>query len=441
MQKKKIGVITFAITLISLGALLLMRNFTDINLKATFAIAWPSIIILFGIEIIVTKIILSKNSEDIKTYIDPLSVIMLCIIIVIASIYSSFSFNKNLNFFSIIKSIDFEDFSIGMTNYKDASTYDYTYTISAEGKDELKLMNSFGDVEIIEGSGNDIEVAAEIKIKYNDKAYADELSKNIVKIDKGGSSVSIYSDLDSSKYDKSRAGQINVSYVVRMPDNIKTNIENKFGDTAVKNLKKDVEVDNEHGNINVTDIVGSLRLKNSFGNIKASNIKGTIDIDNQHDNVYVENIEKDVRIKNKFGNVDAINIGGNLNIENEHANIDVEDIKGDLYIYGKFGNINVDSANKFIKIISNNGNISVKTRELIEKGVEIENEFGNIDIEVPSNQNGSFNVITEFGEIENGLGLSVTEGITEQSINDFVNNTNIKFYIRSRNGNINLNTN
>lgn len=441
MQKKKMGVITFAITLISLGVLLLIRNFADIDLKTAFAIAWPSIIILFGIEIIITKLILSRSSEDIRTYIDPLSVIMLSIIVVIASIYSSFSFIKDINFFSIVKSIDFEDISVGMTNYKDSSIYDYNYTINPESKNELELINSFGDVEIVEGSGDNIELATEIKIKYNDKTYADELSKNIVKIDKSGSSIRIYSDLDSSNYDKNRAGQINVNYVVRMPGYIKANIENKFGDTIVKNLKEDVEIDNEHGNIEVTDIAGSLRLKNSFGDIKATNIKGAIDIENQHDNVYVENIEKDVKIKNRFGNVDAKNIGGNLNIENEHANIDVEDIKGDLYIYGKFGNIDIDSANKFIKIISNNGNIAVRTREIIEKGVEIENEFGNIDITVPSNQNGSFNVVTEFGEIKNRLGLSVTEGITEQSINDFINNTNIKFYIRSRNGNINLNTN
>ncbi|MFA5524182.1 MAG: hypothetical protein WDA24_07475 [Tissierellales bacterium] len=441
MQKKKIGIITFAITLISIGILLLMRNFADINLKTILAIAWPSIIILFGLEIIVTKLIVSRNSEEIKTYIDPISVIMLSIIIVISSIYSSPSINKGFNFLSIVKSFDFEDFSVGIPNYKNSITYDYTYTIKADGRDKLQLINSFGDVEITEGSGDNIEVAAEIKIKHNDEAYADELSKTIVKIDEGGSTVRIYSDLDSSKYDKNRAGQINVNYVVRIPDNIRINIENKFGDTTVWNLKKDIEINNEHGNIEVTDVEGSLKLKNFFGDIKVINIIGAIDIENQHDNIYVENIKKDVSIKNQFGNVDAINIGGNLNIENEHADIDVEDIKGDLYIYSRFGNIKVDEANKFIKIISNNGDILFRTRELIEKGVEIENEFGNIDITVPSNQNGSFNVETEFGDISNRLGLSVTEEITEQSINDFIENTNIKFYLRSRNGNISINTN
>ncbi len=458
MQKKKIGIITFAITLISLGILLLIRNFMDINLKTVFAIAWPSIIILFGIEIIITKLILSRNTEEIKTYIDPLSVIMLSIIIVIVSVYSSFSLGKGLNFFSIIKSIDFEDFSRSTLNYKDVTTYEYSFTIDSKDKDELKLINSFGDVDIIESSTDNIEIDTEIKINYNDKEYADELSKNLVKIDEGGKIISVLTDL-GSKYDKDKAGNISVSYDIRMPAHIKANIENEFGDTTVRNLEKDVEINSQHGNIEVEDILGALRLKNSFGSIQVTDVKGNVDIENQHgsihvtdikgntdienqhSSVYVENIEKDASIKNQFGKVDAINVGGSLNIESEHANVDVEYVKGDLYIYDKFGNITVEGANKFIKIISNNGNISFRTDEIIEKGMEIENEFGNVDITVPLDQSGSFNVLTEFGEIKSKLGLRITEGITEQSINDFINNTNTKFYIRSKNGNINLYTN
>lgn len=441
MKKKKIGVITIAITFISLGVLLLMRNFMDINLKTAFAIAWPSIIILFGIEVIITKLILSRNSEETMTYIDPLSAVVLSIIIVIISVYSSFSSDRGLNFFSIVKFIDFGDFSKNVLNYKDVSTYKYDFTIDSMGKEELKVINRFGDVEITGNSKDNIEIYAEIEIYYNDKEYADELSKKIVKIDDNGRLTKILSDFDGVKYDKNRAGNISVSYYIRIPAHMKTNIENEFGDTILKGLEKDVEIDSRHGNIKVSDILGFVKLDNSFGSIDVTNIKGNVEIDNQHDEVYVENVEKDITIKCRFGDVEVEKVGGNLNLENEHANVDVEDIKGDLYIYSRFGNTNVDNANKFIKVISKNGNISFKTEKLVEKGVEIENEFGNIDITVPSKQSGSFNVVAEFGEIKNRLGLNVTEGITEQNINDFIDNTNIKFYLRSKNGNINLNTN
>ncbi len=477
MQKKKIGVITFAITLISLGVLLLMRNFLNINLKTIISIAWPCIIILFGIEFTITKIILSRKPEDIRAYVDPLSTILLSIIIVIASIYSSFSLSNNFGFFSIIKSLDLGDISRVVSNYKDESIYNYSYSVDSKNKDELQLINSFGNVEITEGSGENIEIIAEVRIRYNDKTYADELSKIIVNIDEIGSSIKILSDIDSSKYDKNRAGDIGVSYNIRVPRPIKVNVDNKFGNIAVKSIKKDVEINNQHGNIEIVDIMGTSKLKNSFGNttveninegvevdsehgnvivknvsdklivlnsfgsVKASNIKGDVEIDNQHDGVYVDNLESNVKIKNKFGRVEAKDVRGNLNIENEHANIDVEDVVGDLLAYSKFGNVDVDNANKFTKIISKNGNISYRSKELIEKGLEIENEFGNIDILVPSNQKGSFNIKAEFGEIKNKLGLNVTEGITEQSINDLIGNSNTKFYIRSRNGNVNLYTN
>lgn len=441
MQKKKVGVITFAITLISLGILLLMRNFIDIDLKTIISIAWPIIIILFGLEIIVTKIILSRTSEEIRTYVDPLSVIMLSIIIIIASIYSSFSFGKSLNFFSIMKSVDLGDISRITSNYKDEEAYKETLIINAENKDELQLINNFGNVEIKGGLGESIEIKTEIRIKYNDRAYADELSKNIVKIEKPSNVVRVFSDLDSSKYDKSRAGDISVNYEIRVPEHIRTTTQNKFGNTTVRNVKKDVEINNQHGNIEVTNVTGTVELYNSFGNTDIYDISESVEVDSEHGNVSVKNVEVDANIKNRFGNVDAIDIGGNLNIENEHANIDVENVMKDLYVYGKFGNIEVNNANKFIKIISSNGNIVYNSNEIIQKGVEIENEFGNISISMPSNQKGNFNIIAEFGDIKNRFGLNVTEGITEQSINDFVGSSDIKFYIRSKNGDINLNTN
>ncbi len=405
VEKKRIGLITFAITLISLGVLLLMRNFLNINLKTIISIAWPCIIILFGIEFIITKIILSKKQEDIRAYVDPLSTILLSIIIVIASIYSSFSFNDRFGFSTIIKSFDLGDISRVVSNYKDESIYNYSYSIDSKNKEELQIINSFGNVEITEGLGENIEITAEIRIRYNDEAYAEELSKSIVKIDETRSVINVLSDIDSSKYDRDRAGDIGVSYNIRVPRPIKVNVDNKFGNTAVKSNKKDVEINNQHGNIEVVDITGAAKLKNSFGNTTVKNISADVEVDSEHGNIVVKNV------------------------------------KGDLFAYNQFGNIDVDNANKFTKIISKNGNISYKTDELIEKGVEIENEFGNIDISVPSNQKGSFNIKAEFGEIKNKLGLNVTEGITEQSINDLIGNSNIKFYIRSRNGNVNLYTN
>lgn len=477
MQKKKIGVITFAITLISLGVLLLMKNFADIDLKTTFAIVWPSIIILFGVEIIVTKIMLSRKSEDIKFYIDPLSIILLSIIIVIASIYSSFSFSNDFGLFSIIKSFDLRDLSGITSSYIDESTYNYTFNIDAENKEEFQIISSFGNIEITENTGKNIEIVAEIKIKYNDRAYADELSKSIVKIDELGSNIRVLSDLDSSKYNKNRAGDISVNYNIHVPGHIKANVENKFGNTTIKNMKKDVDIKNQHGNIEVIEITGPIKLKNSFGNIvvenitgsveldcahgnvevenvsdslvilnsfgtvKVSDVKGYVDIDNQHDSVYVDNAENNVKIKNKFGEIDVKTVKGNLNIENENGDIYIENIMGDILSYDKFGNTDIKNANKFTKIISKNGDISYKTNELIEEGVEIDNEFGDIKISVPSKQKGSFNIVAEFGEIKNKLGLNVMEGITEQSVNEFIDNSNVKFYIRSRNGDIDLNTN
>lgn len=439
MKKKKIGVITLAMTLIFLGALLLLKNFIDVDIKTVFNITWPCIIILFGLEIIITKLVLTGKFDEVKVQLEPISVIVLCIIIISISVYSNFSFNKSFNFFSIVKNLNTRNFST-TSSYKYESEYDLSFDIDAKDKDEIQVSNGFGNVRVLESLSDSISIAAKVTIKNNNEEYAEELSKNIVKIDENGKKVKIFSDLNNSKLTKDKTMEINVDYEILVPSYIRVNVENEFGDVIVRNIKQDLEISNEFGNIEVSDVSGVIKLKNSFGDIEAINILGSVDITNQHNNIYVENIEEDVSIRNQFGNVKVKNIGGSLNIDNEHGTIGVEDIEEDLFINCKFGDIEVKNAHKFIKIISSNGNISLKSRKLIEKGMEIENEFGNVYISLPSNQKGSFNVLAEIGEIRNNLGLRVSESITNQSINDVIDDANIKFYIRTRNGNINLNS-
>jgi len=439
MKKKKIGVITLAITLIFLGALLLLKNFIDVDIKMVFNIAWPCIIVLFGLEIIITKTVLTKNSDETRAFVNPISVIVLCIIIITISVYSNFSFNKSLNLFSIVKHLNTGDFST-ISSYKYKSTYDLSFDIDAEDKDEIQVSNSFGNVRILESLSDSISIAAKVTIKSNNQEYAEELSKNIVKIDESGRIVKVFRDLNSSKSIKDKAVEINVDYEILVPANVRVNVKNKLGDVIIRNIKQDLEINNEFGNIEVSDISGALKLKNYFGDIEAINILGSVDITNQHNNVYVENIEDDVTIKNQFGNIKVKNLGGNLNIDNEYGTVDIKDIEEDIFVNNKFGDIYVENANKFIKIISSNGNISLKAKNLIEKGMEIENELGNVYISLPSNQKGNFNILAEIGEIRNNFGLKVSESITDQSINDVIDDSSIKFYIRTRNGNINLNS-
>jgi len=86
MKKKKLGVITLAITLISLGVLLLLNNFADIDIFKVFSIIWPCIIILFGLEMIIVRQLYKSRNEDVNVSIDTISVILLIIIIVATSV-------------------------------------------------------------------------------------------------------------------------------------------------------------------------------------------------------------------------------------------------------------------------------------------------------------------------------------------------------------------
>lgn len=471
MKKKKLGVITLAITLISLGVLLLLNNFIDIDIFNIFSIIWPCIIILFGLEIIIIRLIYKKKNEDVNISIDTISIVLLIIIIISSSVTASV--NMAFSGLSLFKdgiriSHNFNVF------YKYDSKFTKDYILESSGKDGIDVTNSFGNVEVYSSSSDKVEINAEINFKHNDEKLAEEISNKIINIDDSDRTIRIVSNIDRLQQERDKIGDISVSYYIKVPKSMMVDVENKFGNVTIDGIDKDanilnshgnvearslggklsvensfgnvdtdkinenVIVNNKHGNINIDNIEGDLTLRNAFGNIEAMNINGSVEIENSHDSILVQKVSKDVKIKGKYGNIETKNVKGKLTIENSNGNITVDKIDDEVNVANRFGNTDISEVSKSLRIVSKNGNINYSTSHPIEKGIDIDNEFGDINIDLPSTQKGSFNIVTEYGNISDRFGFAIKESINEQRINESNGNNEVKIDVRDRNGDIKI---
>lgn len=476
MNRKKIGTITLAIAFISIGSLLLARNFTDLDTRLLLSILWPSIIIIFGVELIITKTLYAKEESKDNIKVDGLSLTLLVLIVAISSFISSVDVNFGFNIFSGLRS----GINIGTNfniHYKYQDDYEYEYKFNSDDKNKLEVLNRFGNVDIIKEEVQDIEVKAKIRISHNNKEYADEFSKSAVIITEAGNKLEIKSKSLGNSSERNEVGNLSISYVIKVPKDIDVDIDNSFGDVYIDNTGNLAKINNKHGSVTVKSINGDLTVENSFGSTKVSSISGSVRIDSKHGGVNAKDIKQSLIVNNSFGEVTVENIGGNTEITNSHntieakkvkgnlkidsqfsrvyaadiegnldakgnnGNMALSDIQGNLDVSNRFGNINVKKANKIVRIMSRNGTVEFETTKAVEQELDIQNEFGNISISIPSNQGGNFDINTSFGKLNSNFDFNINKEVNQESVREKIGTDNAKFYIRTRNGNINIKKN
>ena len=476
MNYKKVGVITLAITLMAIGGLFLVNNFVDLQLSRLFSILWPSIIVLLGLEIIISKLISDKREEDHKISVSGGSIFLLTIFMIGLILFSNINFFNGVNGFNFISF----DFNRGVSFFPINSKYDSKFTrdltIETEDKEEFFIENSFGDITVDKGQGKNIEVEAKINIKNNDEEYADEVSREILEVIKNKPNVvSLRSKVDNYLKDKDKIQSISIDLLIKMPEDMKLDIDSRFGDVFVSNISNKVIVKNQHGDINLDVINGDIEVLNEFGEVETTDIQGNAIISNKHGEIFTKEIDGDLEAKNAFGDMDIDSVNGrvklvnqnseikvynvenNLYVENkfgdvvvkevkgdleiidQNAKIDIEGIAGEVRVENRFGDIEVREAYKSIDIINKNGNVDFISSKEIEKYLKIDNEFGDITVTLPKNQSGYFDLYTKYGDIKSQFeDLVIKSELNEETTTKSIGDEDVIINLRGKNGDIDL---
>ena len=355
MIKKKIGTITLAIGLITAGSVLFAQNFTELPIKDVYKY-WPLLLIGLGLEIIIYMSVYGRNNENVKLSIDGLCIVF----IVLAAIFGSGNFIgfRHMN----IRGIGDIPFIRGM-NYK--GQLEETIERSGISKDydikELKLTNSFGDIEIIKGNSKEIRVEAKVEVQYNDEAKGRRYAKNAIKIEEGEVTNIYIEDLSNMKgndYNKAM-----VDFIVYIPEGITLDIKNSFGNIDIEGGGK-ITVKNSNGDIRVLKAAGEVYAKTSFGNVKLEGVKGNVEAESSNGNVEIFEAKGNIEGKTSFGNVrlDEESIeNGKVSAETSFGNIrgfkdsNVQESGQKKSLEATFGN-----GSRNIRLKTSNGNIEIK---------------------------------------------------------------------------------
>lgn len=392
MIKKKVGSITLAVGLITVGVLLFVQNFTDIPVKDIYKY-WPVLLIGLGLEMVLYMVLYGRNNTEVKISVDGLCIVLIIVLGLMSNGINLIHFNPPGSMF----------FGFNGSSVIDGVRY-RTQIVEAYSKDnisssfdlkELKVTNNFGDIKVLPTDAKSIRIEAEVAVKCNDEAKAREYAKDAVAIKEG--EVTEISTKSPINHDKDDYAKAQIDFVIYVPKQVNVDARGSFGDIRVEGIDGKSILESKNGEIEAVDIGGDIDIDNSFGDIEVRNIGGKADITNRNGEISAESISGSAVFESNFGDIEAAAIGGDLKIVNHNGQITVSDVKGKADLSNSFGDININKVEGGVTVEGKNGRIEA---ESVKGNAQIKNSFGDIYFRSESLNDGDIYAKTNFGDID-----------------------------------------
>lgn len=275
-------------------------------------------------------------------------------------------------------------------------TYSESFEVNPDAT--LKLDNEFGMISLISWDKNVVEIEVEV---FVDAKNEDKASKKLKQIDVliSGSSNMVKVITEISKSSGSFNGEFSIDMTIRAPKSMVLELNNEFGDVVITEWDGPADIKIEFGSLTANKFTSEdliIDLEFSKGNIELIN-KAEIDLEFS-DSFSIQKA-KELDIDSEFSAVDvdfveritasfeygAFELGqaNQVNFNGEFTDFTL----GKLYKKGDFkneyGNIKIEFVSKsFEELILNNSfsNIKVYFEEGSEFSFELSSEFGDINV-------------------------------------------------------------
>lgn len=230
-------------------------------------------------------------------------------------------------------------------------------TLAMPANSEFQIENKYGNIEITGWDKSNIEIIANIQVfdKKDDQALdllnriqseikmiGDVIAVNSEIVDKNPSAMSsFFNRINPIVLDKSN---VQINYTIHLPKNVKTDLNNRFGDVMVNNYFGYFTANVEHGNIIINNDIDEAKIEIKYGNLKVKSVaKANFEIKNGDiDLKFSKNL-----IINSSGSTIQINQVSQLNLTSNRDKIiikNTENFSGDI----KFTSIIIENLNQQI---------------------------------------------------------------------------------------------
>ncbi|MFH1118878.1 MAG: hypothetical protein V1775_03590 [Bacteroidota bacterium] len=305
----------------------------------------------------------------------------------------------------------------------------------------LNIETSFGKVHCNVWDKNqmtiDVLVTADARSDKDAQRLLDQITPEIT----GNSSLVEIKTIIGNTGSNGKSKSFSIDYTINMPRSTTLTAENRFGDLFIDESTGPVKIDIEYGNLTINRLSNpssSITLKFSNGTIHNA---GDVNFNLQYSTLN-NNTASDIRSKTRFSTLDLGSLSSAV-LDSEYDTYTVEKIR-EINGSGKFSSLKIDRLEQKIDMNVEYGGLEIKSVSPSFSIINIIASFNGISLEIPSDASYRLNADMSFGEcrIPKGSAVTVTEkSHTSRSIIGIVGsskNPAAKVNIKGRNADIDL---
>jgi hypothetical protein len=302
-MRRTTGTIFWGLVLVTLGGLLLARNFGyPIPIWTVLARYWPVLIIAWGVVKIVEHLHARRTGDNRPLFSG--GEVALLILVILAGSAITTAANVNLNLDTDFGNLDLWD--VTGNNY----SYDEHHELPVTGAPAIDIVNMFGNVDVRPSDSDKVVLDVKKTVRASSKDEADRLSSDFVfRIVNDGSTVRIASSQDPPNASGRRiAGRqrFKSSLTVYVPKASSVKLDNRNGRVTAQDLTGNQNLTNRYGELEVQRVNGDVEISNSFGSTTVRDIPGAINVKARFGEVRIDldkSPTKDISISMEFGDV------------------------------------------------------------------------------------------------------------------------------------------
>lgn len=210
---------------------------------------------------------------------------------------------------------------------------------------------------------------------------------------------------------------------IEMPHTAGLSVSSDHGDVQVSEIRGSVTIASRKGDVEVTGIDGTVlaQVNDDDSSVSAKSVTGAFTLQGRAGDISIENIDGPVMLQGDFfGTTEAQGINGPLRFETSRTKFATARVDGDLEIESGdlrgerlLGPLTITTRNRTIELddvagpvtVSNrNGAVSVTTAAPLGP-INLTNQHGSVDLGLPEHATFVLNAQTRNGELENDFGL------------------------------------
>jgi len=258
------------------------------------------------------------------------------------------------------------------------------------------LTNDFGSIEVQGSQNQEINIDYTLKVHAEEKAAAEEFIQNleiIYNLDGDNLEISLN---QSQTETPDLINVVEIDYKITIPENLKTELRNKYGklqvqdlkaelnganrygSTMINNIEKKVELDLAYGESEIYNLNSTLDLDSAYAENTIKNIKGKFNLESAYGFNKISNLESDLKINSRYGGAE-ITSTANIVLNSRYTGFTISDVEGEIKANSEYGDFRLNRVEDLdLKLRYSDVEISsLKDYELYNYDLSV--EYGNID--------------------------------------------------------------